>query len=348
MTSSQRYADALPASVGSIPRATDRSYVAHLAVVVCRDRAALAESLGVAGIETAVHYPVPDHRQPVLPRDIRLPVTEHLAASILTLPCFPELAESEIAQRLRGAAARRRDRRMKPDVSIVIPVYGNEATIPALIARLDGYAAQLAPARMEAVFVVDGSPDRSGERIRELLPEATFDAQLVWHARNFGAFAAIRTGLEAAAGEAIAVMAADLQEPEETILEMLAPIRAGTADVVLATRTGRDDSWSVRVTSAAFWRTYRRLVQRDAPAGGVDMFACTTAVRDVLVSLRESNTSLVGLLMWAGYRRRSSSTGARRARTARAAGRSGAASGTCSTASTRSPISPSPRSSRSG
>ncbi len=192
---------------------------------------------------------------------------------------------------------------MKPAVSIVIPVYGNEATVPALIERLDGYAAQLAPARMEAVFVIDGSPDRSGERIRELLPTATFDAQLVWHARNFGAFAAIRTGLEAAAGDAIAVMAADLQEPAETILQMLAPVRAGTADVVLATRTGRDDSWSVRVTSAAFWRTYRRLVQRDAPVGGVDMFACTTAVRDVLVSLRESNTSLVGLLMWAGYRR---------------------------------------------
>jgi glycosyltransferase involved in cell wall biosynthesis len=190
-----------------------------------------------------------------------------------------------------------------PGVSIVIPVYGNEETIPALIARLERYAAKLAPTRMEAVFVVDGSPDRSGERLRDLLPDADFDAQLVWHARNFGAFAAIRTGLEAAKGEAIAVMAADLQEPEETILEMLAPVRAGTADVVLATRTGRDDPWSVRVTSAAFWRTYRRLVQRDAPSGGVDMFACTTAVRDVLTSLRESNTSLVGLLMWAGYRR---------------------------------------------
>jgi hypothetical protein len=84
---------------------------------------------------------------------------------------------------------------------------------------------------------------------------------------------------------------------------MLAPVHAGRADVVLATRTGRDDPWSVRVTSAAFWRTYRRLVQRDAPVGGVDMFACTKAVRDVLVSLRESNTSLVGLLMWAGFRR---------------------------------------------
>jgi polyisoprenyl-phosphate glycosyltransferase len=192
---------------------------------------------------------------------------------------------------------------MTPAVSIVIPVYGNEETIPALLARLDAYAAELAPARMEAVFVVDGSPDRSGERLRELLPATGFHAQLVWHARNFGAFAAIRTGLEAATGEAIAVMAADLQEPAETILQMLAPIRAGTADVVLATRTGRDDPWSVRVTSAAFWRTYRRLVQRDAPAGGVDMFACTAAVRDVLTSLRESNTSLVGLLMWAGYRR---------------------------------------------
>jgi aminotransferase EvaB len=94
----ERYADALPASIGSIPRAADRSYVAHLAVAVCRDRDALAGALHAAGIETAVHYPVPDHRQPALPRDVGLPVTERLAASILTLPCFPELAEEEIAR----------------------------------------------------------------------------------------------------------------------------------------------------------------------------------------------------------------------------------------------------------
>jgi dTDP-4-amino-4,6-dideoxygalactose transaminase len=94
----ERYAAALPASAGSIPRASDRSYVAHLAVAVCEDRSALAEMLRAAGIETGVHYPIPDHRQPALPRAVQLPVTEHLAASVLTLPCFPELVESEIAR----------------------------------------------------------------------------------------------------------------------------------------------------------------------------------------------------------------------------------------------------------
>jgi dTDP-4-amino-4,6-dideoxygalactose transaminase len=93
-----RYADALPAHLGSIPRARDRSYVAHLAVVVCRDRDALAHSLRAAGIESAVHYPVPDHRQPALPRDAHLPVTEELASSILTLPCFPELSDDEVGR----------------------------------------------------------------------------------------------------------------------------------------------------------------------------------------------------------------------------------------------------------
>jgi dTDP-4-amino-4,6-dideoxygalactose transaminase len=102
----ERYGDALLASVGRIPRARDRSYVAHLAVVVCRDRAALAATLRAAGIETAVHYPVPDHHQPALRRDVRLPVTEELAGSVLTLPCFPELAEAEVERvcaALRGA-----------------------------------------------------------------------------------------------------------------------------------------------------------------------------------------------------------------------------------------------------
>lgn len=191
----------------------------------------------------------------------------------------------------------------QPAISIVVPVYRNEASIADLIARLARYAEQFAPRQLEAIFVVDGSPDRSGERLREALTTVPFDAQLIWHARNFGAFAAIRTGLQAARGSAIAVMAADLQEPEETVPAMLAPILAGTADVVVGARSGRDDPAGVRLTSSIFWRIYRRFVQPETPPGGVDMFACTQQVRDVLTDLREAHSSLVGLLLWAGFRR---------------------------------------------
>jgi dTDP-4-amino-4,6-dideoxygalactose transaminase len=75
------------------------SYVGHLAVMITADREADRAAFTEAGVRTDVHYPVPDHRQPVLAddaADVRLPVTEQAAEQILTLPCFAEMTETEI------------------------------------------------------------------------------------------------------------------------------------------------------------------------------------------------------------------------------------------------------------
>src|SRR4051812_42032150 len=96
--------------------------------------------------------------------------------------------------------------------TVVVPVYGNEATIPMLLERLAGLSGDL-DGTMEAVFVVDGSPDTSLALLRRLLPTSGLRAQLVTLSRNYGSFSAIRAGLRVARGEHIAVMAADLQEP---------------------------------------------------------------------------------------------------------------------------------------
>jgi apolipoprotein N-acyltransferase len=74
--------------------------------------------------------------------------------------------------------------------------------------------------------------------------------------------------------------------------------------VVLGYRTGRTDPWLSQVFSAAFWSLYRRFVVGDMPKGGVDVFGCTRAVRDHLLALKESNTNLIALLLWLGFRRR--------------------------------------------
>src|SRR5581483_6670216 len=73
--------------------------VMHLAVVRCDARDALRAHLEAQGIGTDVHYPVPDHRQPVMLescRGVSLPVTERACAQVLSLPCFPELTPSEL------------------------------------------------------------------------------------------------------------------------------------------------------------------------------------------------------------------------------------------------------------
>jgi polyisoprenyl-phosphate glycosyltransferase len=188
------------------------------------------------------------------------------------------------------------------DVSVIVPVYRNAATIPALLERLERLH-QRSPG-MEAVLVVDGSPDESATILARSLEGASFPAQLHLHARNFGSFAAIRTGLAHARGERHVCMAADLQEPEELILELIEAVgEGGEHDIAIGTRIGRDDPFVSRTLASLFWRLHRRLVDGNVPKGGVDVFACTKQVSDELVRLTEARSSLVGLLFWIGFRR---------------------------------------------
>lgn len=186
--------------------------------------------------------------------------------------------------------------------SLVIPVYGNEASIGELLEAIAGLSRRLSQP-LEAVFVVDGSPDRSYALLRDALPRMPFPAQLLVHSRNFGAFAAIRTGLAAARGEDVAVMAADLQDPIELIERFYDVLARDEADVIIGTRVARADPFLSRVASGVFWWLYRRLVLPQIPPGGVDVFACNRAFRTELLALGEPNTSLVGQLFWVGMRR---------------------------------------------
>lgn len=189
-----------------------------------------------------------------------------------------------------------------PALSVVVPVYRNADCIPALLDALHDLAKQVDDG-FEAVFVVDGSPDDSHAQLNAALPGVGFQSQLVELTRNFGAFPAIRVGLERARGQVIAVMAADLQEPPALALHFLDALRDGRADVAFGVREGRDDPPVGKLLSTVFWSMYRRLVMPDIPRGGVDIFAVTADFRDRLVVLRESNTSLLAQLFWLGGRR---------------------------------------------
>lgn len=186
--------------------------------------------------------------------------------------------------------------------SLIIPVYKNEGSIPELIAELGKLASGL-PMPLEVVFVVDGSPDACHRLLAAALPTAPFASQLLLHARNFGSFAGIRTGLAAARGRLFAVMAADLQEPPSLIAGFVEALERGEADIAIGRRVGRDDPFLSKLASTTFWWSYRRFVQPEMPPGGVDVFGCTRVVRDALIELEESNSSLVGLLFWVGFRR---------------------------------------------
>ena len=187
--------------------------------------------------------------------------------------------------------------------SVVIPVYKNEASIQRLLEALSSMNRQL-DGEMEAVFVVDGSPDQSFALLRAALDQLEFPAQLLAHSRNFGSFPAIRTGLAAARGDYFGVMAADLQEPPELLIAFFKALALEECDVAIGTRTGRNDPYTSRLASGIFWGLYRRLVVHDMPEGGVDVFGCNRIFRDQLLKLEESRSSLIALIFWLGFRRK--------------------------------------------
>jgi glycosyltransferase involved in cell wall biosynthesis len=189
-----------------------------------------------------------------------------------------------------------------PRTSLVVPVYRNSGSIPDLIAAIERIAAAQSGS-FEAIFVADGSPDDSYALLQARLPQAQFTSRLIALSRNFGSFAAIREGLKIAKGDYIAVMAADLQEPPELVPAFYEVLGRGEAEVVFGQRSGRDDPFGTRVAAGAFWWLYRRLVQAEMPEGGVDVFAIHRTVRDALVRLEPIQTSLVGQLVWLGFRR---------------------------------------------
>ncbi|MBC7490501.1 MAG: glycosyltransferase family 2 protein, partial [Glaciimonas sp.] len=188
-------------------------------------------------------------------------------------------------------------------LTLVIPVYRNEGSIPDLLCAVKKLHQALND-EMETVFVVDGSPDRCYELLRTALPEQSFPSKLALLTKNFGSFLGIRVGMQLGGGERFAVMAADLQEPPELVLEMDRVLRHEEMDVVVGVRDGRADPFLNRIPAQIFWGLYRRYVVPEIPPGGVDVFGCNRHFRDTLLQLDERHSSLIAQIFWLGFRRK--------------------------------------------
>ena len=191
---------------------------------------------------------------------------------------------------------------MSHAVSIVVPVFKNEESIDRLLNRVTSLASSLV-GDVEAIFVVDGSPDSSLSLLQTSLPNTTFDSKVILLSRNFGAFSAIRAGLREADGTATVVMAADLQEPISLIEELLGLVVKDGVDIAVGVRQARKDSFVSRFLSSSFWRFFNRLTTLEMPKGGVDIFALSRDARQKINEFEESSTSLVGLIYWIGFKR---------------------------------------------
>jgi polyisoprenyl-phosphate glycosyltransferase len=171
-------------------------------------------------------------------------------------------------------------------LSVVVPMYNEEAVIPALVDRLrpalDGLGVPY-----EVVAVDDGSADRTAELVLSRAGD-WHELRLVQLRRNSGHQAALTAGLHRARGQWVVSIDADLQDPPETIAEMLRTARDEGVDVVYGVRSDRStDTFFKRNTAGAYYRIMRRLVGRDMPDQAGDFRLLSREVVDVLKALPE-------------------------------------------------------------
>jgi len=187
-------------------------------------------------------------------------------------------------------------------LSIVIPVYNEEAVLDRLFAELDRVRAGALQSAgpLEIILVDDGSKDASWNMIdRQCGRDPAYVG--VKLSRNFGHQLALAAGLEAARGELIVSMDADMQDPPEVIADLIEAHRQGY-DVVYATRAARGkETWVKRITAHFFYMTMSRLSGVKVPRNTGDFRLMSRRALTELSKLRESHRFLRGLVPWIGF-----------------------------------------------
>jgi glycosyltransferase involved in cell wall biosynthesis len=185
-------------------------------------------------------------------------------------------------------------------LSIVVPVFNEEAVLPETYRRLTAVMEKLKEP-YELLFVNDGSKDKSGVILEELAQKDR-RVRVVHFARNFGHQAAITAGMDYARGEAVVVIDADLQDPPEVILEMVAKWREGY-EVVYGKRIKREgETFFKRFTASLFYRFLQRMTNVDIPLDTGDFRLLDQKVVEIMRLLREKNRFVRGLVSWVGFR----------------------------------------------
>jgi glycosyltransferase involved in cell wall biosynthesis len=189
-------------------------------------------------------------------------------------------------------------RSWQPTISVVVPAFNEVSGLDVFHGRLVRALAGLEG--WEVVYVNDGSTDGTLP-VMEALHRADDRIGLVSLSRNFGKEIAMTAGLDHAAGDAVVVIDADLQDPPELIPELVAQWRSGF-DMVYAKRRSRaGESWAKRGTAAIFYRLIQRMGDLKLPEDTGDFRLMSRRVVDAVRQLREQHRFMKGLFAWVGY-----------------------------------------------
>ncbi|MEI7899371.1 MAG: glycosyltransferase family 2 protein [bacterium] len=189
------------------------------------------------------------------------------------------------------------------DYSIVVPVYYNEGSLKALMDSIQkDVVLRHADLTWEAIFVDDGSGDRSFEELLRIRDEFSPHVRLVKFTRNFGQMSALLAGLARCQSRCVIMMSADGQDPPSLINDMLKAHYEEGYEVVAGTREGRDESLYRIVTSRIFYYLMRKLAFPNMPLGGFDFMLLGERALKTCLANMDANVSLQGAVLWMGHR----------------------------------------------
>lgn len=187
-----------------------------------------------------------------------------------------------------------------PKISWVLPIYNEEENIPKLYSALKSLEKKLAGTyQVEFVFVDDGSRDKSLSLVTELFKNDKA-VKVLSFSRNFGHQMAITAGLDAATGDAIIFMDADLQDPPEVSLDLIEAWEQGS-DVAYAKRRTRMDGFLKKFTAYWFYRILRKFAEVEIPADTGDFRLISKQVAETLKGFPERHRFIRGLVSYIGF-----------------------------------------------
>lgn len=186
-------------------------------------------------------------------------------------------------------------------LSVVIPCFNEELVLPATHERLSRAVSAIHGFEHELIFIDDGSRDNTFRLLTEIQARDS-QTRVLRLSRNFGHQIAVTAGLEAAAGDVIVVIDADLQDPPEVIAEMIDLWRQGN-HVVYGIRTTRaGESRFKLMTAKAFYRIINRFSDTPMPVDTGDFRLMDRKVVEVLLAMPERGRFLRGMVSWIGFR----------------------------------------------
>jgi glycosyltransferase involved in cell wall biosynthesis len=184
-------------------------------------------------------------------------------------------------------------------ISVVIPCFNNEASVQQLHRRLTSVLTSLGN-DFEIIFVNDGSRDRTGQILRDLV-DTNPSTLLISFSRNFGQHPAISAGLAAANGDYVVLMDADLQDRPENIPQLVKSIESDQTVEIVYTSVLKESDSRPRLSSRLFHWMFARLIKRDMPKNVGTFRLFSRRVRDALLEYQEQAVVYGPLMSQIGF-----------------------------------------------